>query len=267
MQTRQLFQVVTSMLVTAMVTLACDQTNYGDLWWGAGNSNIPVYARGFGPHQRWGTGVDATVNWCGKIQLDVFGSLYGAALFDNPERTEFGFGLYYRLSKKWKAGVYNWNLMSLNAMPVIDTAARTKTSSINQTTFIISRDFHWENLRLTATYGHGFRGDEPVWFPTASTRPYMSHVMTAAFRYDLGAWKLWARPELYSTEKFMQNRTSYFGGVDRGLFGNRIFLMVEGVANMNWDVPAGEKSIVGKPLRNSTGILLGFRIPIGKEPL
>lgn len=242
------------------------ETVYGDVYLAVSPvSSMPVHWRGKGPDEGWTLGINTVVRRS-SYELFFEGRVGGGAPFDNPESLRFSFGGGYFVTKKLAVIADIFNLYSLNDVPVIDRKARTPTSGINQMWVkaryeIVSSEM-W-NVRFL--YGHGVRGNLPLYFPVDASKPYASQYVAAELRKTLAGGIIIASfPELYFNDEFNKANAIFHFGVERPVLG-QLVIKTEIIAHANLGVPEGRLTMFGQKLKNSGLVRFGISLPFGNS--
>jgi|GEM_PF-3880662 len=236
----------------------------GDAFVGIGPSSVPVYLRGFGRKETNDSGLDLYVNH-GKFGMVVAGSYHGAQCCDNFDRFDSMFQFSYRVLKVLDLELRNDQIFSLNNLPRVDPAARTKTSNINWMRIGVGHVFLVNRFRipsLSINAWRGIRGDLPLFFRSPS-RPYATQAADADLTVRLfKATNLRFQPFLYANDNLHHARLENTLNLERTFFANSmlgkgIVFVVGGTFNKNVNVPAGMEA------HGSSLLNVGARIPFG----
>lgn len=226
---------------------------------GFGKSNVPIYGRGFGPPRQWMVGIrDRVEGFGGKLRLDFGGRVWGGAFYDNPDALEGGFGIYYNHRSKFRVGLDNWNLFSMNNHPAVDPSSRRKTSAINRTALRIDRDLQFKGGCLVVAMSTVLRGNLPVWHPTAITKPYANRMYELNYRRKLGKWLTEPKVTAYKAEG-LRGRFEVMPVLLRAvtLWDHNFYVLFEPTFNVNVGVPK-----TAQKTSDTRGFVLGVRVPI-----
>lgn len=228
----------------------------GAFFFGGGPSDVPSYWRGYGPPERWNTGLHAKLNRC-RMEGFFYGRLAGATAFDNPEQLQFSVGLGWRFARRWAVESSIWNLYSLNNRPAFDRAARRPESSINMLWLGLRHDLALHRERIRLRYARGLRGNLPLFSPSAISRPYATSLISGEWSpRRMRRVNVTVGSQFYLADSFARARAVWTGRVRYPIMRGRFIFEAAADYNQNLgNIKAGNS--------NSHLASFGFSLPFG----